>query len=341
MRAEVWLFAGLVLTSCAVNIGNESDSSVAVQPAPALSGCLPLADRVSTLSGRVSQVTLPDDGSLVIADSATVTGAGMESSVGFSSADSACLMLSTALPARPILDVSAISSAGLGRPLAAVTVSSDAFLYFSDDHNDGLASDGIGVARWDAASGSFLALGLLWTADRPSYGSAAALVDDEVYVLGGLAARFLAADVYLARVPAAQLAEPSAYEYWQGGGNFGSDPDSALPLVAGGTAPSLAFDVHHQRWLMAYAEPLANEVKVRTGLGVTGPWSKPYVLGLCDLPTSDPSSFCTDITLVPELVTDGGIALTQVVATFARPALSTDQDYWTRLVRAPWPSALP
>ncbi len=160
-------------------------------------------------------------------------------------------------------------------------------------------------------------------------------------MFGGLNARFLSADVYLARVPSAQIAEPSAYEYWQGGGNYGSDPDSALPVVEGGASPSVAWDAARQRWLMLYASPLASDVTVRSGLDVSGPWSAPYTLGACDLPASDPSSFCGDLAIVPELATDGGIAFSQAVATFARPARATDQDFWTRLVRTPWPSALP
>jgi len=172
-------------------------------------------------------------------------------------------------------------------------------------------------------------------------GSAAALVGGSVYVFGALEARFLAADVYLARVPSAQLAEPSAYEYWQGGGSFGADPDSASPVVEGGLAPSVAWVQAKQRWLMLYATPFADSVTVRTGLGIAGPWSASHTLGHCDLPASDPSSFCTNLALIPALTGSGEIAFTQGVASFGRPARATDEDFWTRLVRMPWPSELP
>jgi hypothetical protein len=59
------------------------------------------------------------------------------------------------------------------------------------------------------------------------------------------------------------------------------------------------------------------------------------------LPATDPSSFCGDLALTPDLAADDEIAFTQGVASFARPAQATDQDFWTRLVRTPWPSALP
>ena len=337
-RSVVALALSFSLSSCAVNLSSEGEPPQPARVVPQLSGCLPLADRASAVTGRVSWVTLPDRSSLVVADSATL--GGETSSVGFANAASDCLAQSEPLATRPIIDITPVSTTSRARPLGSLTIT-DTFLYFSADHADGLGSDGIGVARWDAASERFTAQALLWTADRPSYGSAAALVGDEVYVFGGLDARFLSADVYLARVPSAQIADLSAYEYWQGGGNFGPDADLAQPLVEGGQSPSVAWSATEQRWLMLYATPLASELTVRSGLDISGPWSAPYTLGRCDLPSSDPGAFCGDSALVPELAADGQIALTQGVASFARPPAATDQDFWTRLVRVPWPSGLP
>jgi hypothetical protein len=248
----------------------------------------------------------------------------------------------TLLAARPIVDCSRLGTALHCRPLGSVHTSiSDLFLYFSADHEDDLASDGRGIAHWDASAQRFIADSLLWTGDRPDYGSAAALVGDSVYVFGALGARYLAADVYLARAPRARITEPNAYEYWQGGGGFGPDPDSARPLVEGGLSPSVAFDAERQRWLMLYATPLADTVTVRTGLGIAGPWSAPHPLAGCDLPASDPSAFCANLTLVPTLAESGELAFTQGVASFARPESATAEDFWTRLVHAPWPNELP
>jgi len=339
MRVEPSLGLCGLLLGCAVNIGHSDDgASKPSSDAPQLHGCLPLADRATSVNGRVSRLDLPDQSSLVLATSATIDG--VTSSMGFADAQPDCLSASTPLSARPIIDVSALGLATVALPLAAVG-GSETFLYFSAQHRDGFTSDGIGVARWDAENQRFDPLALLWTADRPSYGSAAAQVGDQVYVLGGLPARFLSADIYLARVSSDAIAEPSAYEYWQGGGNFGPDADSALPLVEGGSAPSLAFNAARQRFILLYATPFAKEITVRSGLAISGPWSAPYVLGQCDLPSRDPSSFCGDLTLLPEFGDDGEIAFTQGVASFTRPAASTAQDSWTRLVRAPWPENLP
>jgi hypothetical protein len=91
---------------------------------------------------------------------------------------------------------------------------------------------------------------------------------------------------------------------------------------------------------MAYTTPLSSEITVRSGLGATGPWSLPVVLGGCDLPSADDGAFWGDVTLVPALARDGEIALTQAVASFGRPEGAAASDYWTRLVRVGWP-ALP
>lgn len=296
------------LAGCAVNLGQNDDSAPSPAPAPALSGCLPLTDVATAITGRVSQIAAPDQSSLVITASATFTGAA-----------GTCLDGGVASLTPPVPNAT---------PMAAIAAKNSAYLFFS-------SSDGYGVARDGGASS------LLWTSDRPSYGSAAALVDDEIYVFGGLAARFLSADVYLARAPLSQIDVPSAYEYWLGGGAFGPDPDQAAPVFEGGTSPTIAFDSEHNRWLTLYATPLASEVTARTGLDITGPWSAPHILGKCDLPARDPSSFCGDLSLTPALAGSGEITFTQAVATFSRPANTTDLDYWTRLIRTAWPAELP
>jgi len=329
-----------VFVGCAVNLHRDDDNTTsAVAPPPALSGCLPLSDAADAVTGRVARVALSGQNSLVIAANATV--AGTTASTAFADAGGDCFSDASALPARPVIDSSALGNDLSPRPMAAISAEQATFLFFAAEHAGLLASDGFGVARFDASTQRFVARALLWTADRPSFGSAAAVVADEVYVFGGLSARYLAADVYLARVPLTQIEVPSAYEYWLGGGSFGPDPDRAAPVFEGGTAPTLAFDSAHARWLVLYTTPLAVDVTARSGLDIAGPWSAPYLLGRCELPSDDPGSFCGDLALEPELAGPGEIAFTQAVTTFSRPSRTTARDYWTRLVRTPWPSELP
>lgn len=340
MRAES---LALLFTTCGCAVNLTPEASPNTTPAPSASilpSCLPFSDRVAGLEGRAGMLALPDGTELVTAASADSDGTAEPT--GFENGDaSACLAGAEVLAARPLIDVSGLGSALDGyvaEPLGGVTTDA-AYVFFSAQQ--GFANAGVGIARFDSEQARFVAVSLLWTADRPSYGSAALIDGDHVYVFGGLAARFLDADAYVARVPLDSLTEPSAYEYWVGGGDYSTNADEAAPLVAAGTAPSVTYDPVRSRFLMAYATPLASVITVRSGLGVTGPWSLPVTLGRCDLPAVDAGSFCGDVTLVPALANGGELALTQAVATFSRAASAVPADYWTRLLKTSWPDTLP
>lgn len=235
-----------------------------------------------------------------------------------------------------MLDVSA-HGAGSGHPRSGVFTDAS-YLYFSIDSDSGTGSGGAGIARYDEASESFVSLGLLWTGDRPSYGAAAVIEGDYVYVYGGLPARFLAADVYVARVPLDLLTEPAAYEYFQGGGDWSADPDLAGPLLEGGTTPSV-WRAGPERYLMAYTTPLAQHITLRSGLGPAGPWSRPVTFGACSLPFDQ--AFCGEVSLLPGFAGDGELALAQTIDSFEAPETATARDFWTKVVRGPVPSELP
>ena len=332
------LGAGLSL-GCAVNLDPDTPLLPRVRASNQLTGCMPAAEHVEKLEGRLGELTLADGRELLVASAASVDGLTMTTGLVLGN-DETCLADAEPLPTRPLLDTSTLHTSAVGRPLAGLTTDTS-YLFFAADRPDGFTNDGFGIARWDADAGRFVAVTLLWTADRPSYGSAAVVDGDYVYVFGGLAARFLAADAYLARAPLARITEPAAYEYWAGGGAYSPNADDAAPLVEAGTSPSVAWNAEHGRFILAYSSPLATDVTVRSGLGVSGPWSLPVTLGRCELPAIDADAFCGDVTLLPLLAQGGGITLAQSVGSFARAPGATPADYSTKLIRAAWPSALP
>ncbi len=340
LRAHAAIGCALSL-GCAVNLDPDPPRVRPVLGAEALAGCLPLTERVESLEGRLDALELHANRSLLIAASARFDGKEVASAftLGEDTLDD-CFADLTPVRSRPLLDLASIGSGLSGRPLGGISTPGP-FLFFAADSTVDFRTVGYGIARWDPKAEGFVGLSLLWTGDRPSYGSSAVVDGDFVYVYGGIAARFLAADAYVARAPIAALLEPAAYEYWAGGGAWSTNPDAALPLVEAGTSPSVAYDATHSRWLMAYTTPLASEITVRSGLGVTGPWSLPVTLGGCDLPSIDDGAFCGDVTLVPGLARNGEIALTQAVASFGRPEGATASDYWTRVVRVGWPVGVP
>lgn len=105
--------------------------------------------------------------------------------------------------------------------------------------------------------------------------------------------------------------------------------------------PTVSYDATHQRLLLAYTTPLSTEINIRSGLGVTGPWSLPYVLGCCNLPPNDREAFCGDIVLTRRPPNARELLITQGVASFDRSVKSEPADYWTRVLVAPWPNKLP
>ena len=352
MRIEKVMVLAVVGLGCAIRLdSNPPDAPDGGQPAP-LSSCTPLAGVAASVTGRLVWVRLPDGRELVVAGDATV--AGERNSYGFvspspaaASSFDACLATLTPLPNHPIVDLTALAPGDRVAPLSAITTATDTYLFFSAVHADGLAADGVGVARWDAAASRFTAPVFLWTADRPSYGSGAALDGAFVYLFGGQGGEFLSADMFVARVAVEQIAVPGAYQYWGGGGTWVTDPDRSVPFAEGGTAPSVAWDVLRGRWLLAYTTPLATEISVRAGLGPSGPWSLPVTLGRCALPAEDPGAFCGDVVLYPSLPPAGAAAegdeilLVQGAGSFDRPAGVSDDAYAFRLVHAAWPSSLP
>jgi len=331
MRPELLFLGCSVLTACAIDLGSSSAvPDGAVSSVPALSGCLPLTRSLDGLEGRLDAQTLPDGSSLLVANQAVLNG--VSTSRGFALRDptEACIEEATPTFAVPLFDGAPLGAANDAELLGGVTTDT-AYRFF-------LAADGIGISRFNPQTQRFEALAWLWTADRPSYGSAAAAVGEFVYVFGGLPARFLAADVYMARVRASQIEVAAAYEYWQGGGTWSVDADLAAPIFEGGVRPSVLFDRSQTRWLMAYTTPLATHIEVRSGLDVTGPWSQPLVLGSCDLPEEDPDSFCSAPALLPS--SPGTVGVSYGVATFNR-VTSNAAAYWTRSARTDWPRGLP
>jgi len=352
MRVELGaaaLAVAIATAGCAIRLDTAPpppvpDGGGAPVPPP---GCTPLADVATLVTGRLDSLRLGDGRVVVVAGDATVDGQ-RDSFVfappapGDPASFGDCLTAISPTPVHPAVDLSALLPGDHARPLAGVTTAAGSYLFFSAVHADGFAGDGFGVARWDGAVGRFVAPVWLWTADRPSYGSGAAVDGDTVYVYGGRAGDFLADDMFVARAPAGQIDVASAYVYWQGGGAWTADPDRAAPFAQGGGAPSVAWVADRARFLLAYTTPLSTAITLRSGLGPSGPWSGPVTLGPCALGAADPGAFCGDVVLNPLLASGAGeIPIAQAVATLNRPAGVADDAYRTRLVRASWPDDLP
>ncbi len=297
-----------------------------------LSGCLPFRSLpgIDTVAGALRSIPTPDGGVFLVVDDAVVGGTEIPG-LALVAPSTATLgdCLGTARFARDT-PTSALDPASL-QPLSGVERSGSLVLYYVDP-TDGA----VGVATQDPADGRFHpGAALLWTADRPSYGTAAVIGAGDVYALGCATARFLDADCFVARAPSAAVDNPSAYAYYTGSARWSQRVDDAWPATSAGLAMDVAWLASENRWLMAYVAPLATTISVRSGLSPEGPWSAPLAAGACDL--ADQDMFCAGIHLHPTFAAPAG----HVVLSYAAASLSPDvasrrasdpDKWWPRIV---------
>jgi hypothetical protein len=254
----------------------------------------------------------------------------------------------------PILDAAALGEGRIAVAADGVRAGGSTWLYDELLELDpaepfGVRVAGYGVAVQDPATGRFAPAGApLWAGDRPSYGSSAIVVGDEVYAYGCRAAGDFRVACYVARAPAADIDEASAYAYFAGGGNWSSDVDAAVPITAAGSGVTVRYyeDIH--RYLLLDSPVLGRAVEVRSGLGPEGPWSEPYEVAACDLPADDPGAVCAGAAAHPELTggrARGGVAVSYGIVSLsedgAARALAEPARYWPRLAELPLPEGLP
>jgi hypothetical protein len=202
---------------------------------------------------------------------------------------------------------------------------------------------GYGVALQDAGSGRFAPTGeLLWTADRPGYGSSALVVGTSIYVHGCKSNEPLTDDCYVARADAASIASPAAYTYWSGTG-WSSSPDDAVPVARAAGAVSVRPDPSGKpRFLMTYVPPFGQSLMARSAIAPEGPWSSPVELARCALDPTIPGVYCGGGEQHPQLSAPSG----QLVMSYDDETLSPDaginvHGFWPKLVSLAVPAALP
>lgn len=97
-----------------------------------------------------------------------------------------------------------------------------------------------------------------------------------VYLYGIPAGRFGGAR--LARVPAAQILDPSAYRYWTGQ-TWSAAESAAVPIIGAPVGElSVRWSSSARRWLMMYLDEDRAAIVLRSAPGLTGPWSAEQVV---------------------------------------------------------------
>ena len=288
----------LVAPGCAWSLDEDAAAETDVD-APLRASCPIFADAGAILgaTGRVRTLSLSDE-VLVVADE-IVTESGAVGNVAWTAersgdAASCAADLIAGSELRSGLDATPLAGqhpAAFGAVFAA-GARVHAFVFVLD----GFERIGTGLATWDSARRQFIAAPpYLFASGRPSYGDAALVEGGFVYAYGTASAGFLAEHCFVARAPVDRLFDPTAWQYYQDGNVFGTDPDEAWPIFGGGGG--LGVVGRGGRILAIYAPPLGDVAVLRVGLGPTGPWSPATVVTRCQGPKK---AFCTGFDWHPE-----------------------------------------
>jgi hypothetical protein len=331
--------------------GDGSDASAGDDDAAIAPGCLPFGvdPGVAGVSGDLRSVAMAEGGSLWVASQADMADGGvtLAAAFGVSGAAAPGCAWSSTLEGTAI-DPSPLDPAGLLVVLDMVQTAQGLAAYYVLFASDptmafGLRLLGYGVAPQDAATGRFSPTGeLLWSGDRPSYGSSALVAGGWLYVHGCKSNAPLTDDCYVARVDPASIASAAAYVYWTGSA-WSSNPDDAVPIAsAGGTVSVRPDPAGKPRFLMTYVAPFGTSLIARSAIAPEGPWSAPAEVARCVLDPAIPGAFCGGGEQHPEVMAGSGqMVLSYDDRTFSAEAGADAHGFWPEVVAVSVPADLP
>ncbi len=340
--------------SCAVPLDHEFDDNgaptIMAQP-PVVQSCEPLhgTPGLASLIGDLRSVPVTRGSALWIADQGVDTDGNVRAPAAFlvSGAGSAdCNSLSASWLATAVKPSPQLPE-GLILPLDVTETTSGQVLsyqLFTPDAGDPLAlrTLGFGVGLQTDETQPFATTAvLLWSADRPSFGSSLLRSADALLLFGCRSAEYLASDCFLGRVQQASVTLAAAYEYWAGD-HWSGNVDDAAPVVKG-VASTIAVRpdaTNPKRLIMTYVTPLGSTLVARSALAPEGPWSEPVVLASCDFGSAGPEAFCSGGQQHPELAPPGSLALSYDAHWFTDGGASIG-NAWPRLALVAVPADLP
>jgi hypothetical protein len=317
---------------------------------PIVHGCTPLRtiEPALALAGELRSIG-EDGGALWIADQAALPDAGGAAAAFFIPAGARANCDDwTASPTAPAFEPSPLAPDGLLSPLEVIATPGGLGLYYELFVSDstrplGLRELGIGLAMRDASSGRFVPTDeLLFSPDRPSYGTSALLVGTTAYVYGCASSGAFSANCFVARAEVESLTSTTGYSYWTGE-DWSSEIDDATPITqASGTVAVRGDPTGEARYIMTFVPPLGSTLMAQSAPAPEGPWSASVTLGTCDLANAGEGAFCAGGQQHPELSGASGLLiLSYEAASFATDAGASGTAFWPRIVALDVPSSLP
>jgi hypothetical protein len=118
----------------------------------------------------------------------------------------------------------------------------------------------------------------LFSSEEPSWGSAAVLVGDEIYVFA-YEHQGSESPCLLARVPFQSATNRRHYRFWSGAGVWSEDWQDAVPVFDCAPGFSVHFNQFLGQYLALYMAGMSEMITMRTADYPEGPWSKPQTIG--------------------------------------------------------------
>lgn len=113
---------------------------------------------------------------------------------------------------------------------------------------------------------------LLFSADEPALGTAALVVDDDLYAYACDGDGFDKPCI-LARSPLAEATQRGAWRFWDGDA-WVAEAAAAEPVFTAHTIASVHHNAYLGAYLLIYNRPLDNDLYLRTAPAPEGPWSR-------------------------------------------------------------------
>jgi hypothetical protein len=317
-------------------------------PAP-VPGCAPLqrATPLLGLSGDLRSIVVSDGGSIWIADEATLVDGGIApAAIAVGPGASADCSGWEGPVVGPAFAASPIAPDGLLSPLDLVAAPDRLALYYELFVSDptqplGLLELGVGLATRDPSSGLFVPTSdLLWSPDRPNYGTSVLVVGGSVYTFGCSSTGSFTANCFVARAALTELSSTAAYTYWTGDG-WSTEVGDAAPIAEASSTVSVRPDPSGEAlYIMTFVPPLGSTLVAESAPAPEGPWSAPVTLAACDLANAGGGAFCAGGQQHPELAgAPGRLVLTYDARTFT-DAEAPRSAFWPRLVAIDVPERL-
>ncbi len=113
---------------------------------------------------------------------------------------------------------------------------------------------------------------MMFEKDEPSFGSAAVVVDDFMYVYA-CDLDWVVKPCKVARVPLVDALDRSHWEYWAGSDGWVADLEQAASVFDGNDMMTVSWNSYLNSYLAIYSQPLDAKVMMRTAPAPEGPWS--------------------------------------------------------------------